>query len=435
MTGSSALMAIGYIFFCYILFFPFHANKPFVYGVRVVEKNKSHAPPSKCSGPAKGLRIAHKYGHCSPSSENKSPAASSQILLQDEHRVVYNSYNRRTGVTKRTTTDPVVDHSVDTGSYITWVRCQRCLLGSCPKQQGNSVYYPSSSSTSSKAPCWPSCNYSQSYLDNSFSSGIFVLDTLLIEPSDVIPNFVFLCAENHSQDFGDAAGILGLGLGSTSTADQDYGNYSLISQTSTKFGNIFCHCLPTAESSTGYLYFGKEALEKCQNSGTYTPLLSNPNNPSLYYVNLVAITIGQKRLEISSAVSSSSSSSSPSTIIDSGTVITRLPSSVYSALSSEFKELMLEYPLAPNDNILHTCYNLTGNETIPNMVLHFENLDVNLDQTAVTWKGEVPSQVCLAFAGNHNEDDLTIIGNHQLQKLNVLYNIQDQRVQIGPGNC
>ncbi|XWS26136.1 hypothetical protein CRYUN_Cryun26dG0004900 [Craigia yunnanensis] len=96
----------------------------------------------------------------------------------------------------------------------------------------------------------------------------------------------------------------------------------------------------------------------------------------------MAITVGQKRLEISSAASS------PSTIIDSGTVITRPPWSVYSALRSEFKESMSEYPLAPPHEVLDKCYNVQDydNLAIPNMVLHFENLDVNLDRTAVTQK-------------------------------------------------
>ncbi|XP_022751816.1 aspartyl protease family protein At5g10770-like [Durio zibethinus] len=446
MTGSSAFMAIGQFFFCQILFFSFHANKPFVYGATLMETTKSHAPPSTCSGPERGLRIAHQYGPCSPFSQTKSSPTSSQMLLQDELRVQgfrSTMYDRRTSVGRRAR-QHFWGHSVgagnyivtvgfgtptknfnlilDTGSYITWVK--------------NSLYDPSASSTSLNAPCWPSCHYNQSYVDESFSFGLFVVDKIIIQPSDVIPNFVFLRASKDSEGFGEAAGILGLGQGSNSIDDR-YGNYSLISQTATTFEKVFCHCLPTKENSTGYLYFGKEALEKCQNSGSYTPLLSNPSDPSPYYVNLIGITIGQKRLKISSAVSSTSSSSSPSTIIDTGTVITRLPRSVYSALRSEFEKWMSDYPRARRDKILDTCYDLRhyDNVAMPNMVLHFENLDVNLDQTAVTWKGKDRSQVCLAFAGNRNENDLTIIGNHQQQKLNIFYNVQDRRIKIGPGNC
>ncbi|KAK6249317.1 hypothetical protein QUC31_020882 [Theobroma cacao] len=444
MTGSSALMAIGHIFFCYILFFSFHANKPFVYGTGVVEKQKSRALP----GPARGLKVFHRFGPSSPSGHKKSSATSSRVLVQDERRVkdFYSTiYNRERNVRIRAH-DPHFGHTVgagnyiievrlgtpartfnlilDTGSYATWVRCQPCLQGRCPEQQ-EKMYYPSCSSTYLKAPCWPSCNYSQSYYDKSYSSGFFVLDTLAIEPFHV-PNFAFLCAQNYSESFGEASGILALGQGSTSTSEP-FGVYSLVSQTATTFDKVFCHCLPTAENSAGYVYFGKEALEKCQNSGTYTPLLTNPGNPSLYYVNLIAITIGKQRLEMPSV-------SSPRTIIDSGTVISRLPSSVYSKLSSEFKELMSNYPVASSDGILDTCYDLQGhyNYTIPKMVLHFENLDVNLDQIAVTWRRENSSRVCLAFAG---ADDLTIIGSEQLQKLNVLYNIQDRKVGIEPGNC
>ncbi|KAE8732539.1 putative Eukaryotic aspartyl protease family protein [Hibiscus syriacus] len=464
MNGSSALMAIAHIFFCYILFSSF--NKPFGYGAIVAEKSKSHTIPSICSGPETGLRVVHKYGPCSPFGLNRTAATSSQILVQDEHRVhVLNSrsHKRRTGGGKKkgggrrrtgggkkkgkeeavTELDLLNDSigaanylvevgfgtpakyfnlALDTGSYITWVRCQRCTGSSCPQQHNESLYYPSSSSTSSNAPCYPLCTYTQPYLDHSYAIGFFVADTVSIEHEDEIPGFVFLCSDEQAGDFGKADGILGLGLGSASV---DFGSYSLTSM----FDNVFCHCLPTSDKSMGYVYFGDKAHEKCPFSGSYTPLLTG-SDPSLYFVNLIAITIGQTRVEISS------DGSSPRAIIDSGTVITRLPSSVYSALRTEFQRLMSGYPSALPDHSLDTCYNLEGyNDPEIPMVLHFENLDVSLDQAAVTSKGNGRSQVCLAFAEKENEDDLTIIGNHQQQNLNILYNIPDQRVEIGPGSC
>ncbi|KAE8731650.1 putative Eukaryotic aspartyl protease family protein [Hibiscus syriacus] len=461
MNGSSALLAIAHIFLCYVLFFSF--NNPFGYGATVAEKSK----PSICSGPETGLRVVHKYGPCSPFGLNRTAATSSQILVQDEHRVhVLNSrsHKRRTGGRKRkrkgrgkrragggkrkgkgeaATGLDLLNDSVgaanylvqvgfgtpakyfnlvlDTGSYITWVRCQLCTGSSCPQQHNDSLYYPSFSATSSIDPCWPWCNYTQNYMDHSYSVGFFVADTVSIEQEYEIPGFVFLCSDKQAGDFNKEDGILGLGLVSTSI---EFGSFSLTSI----FDNVFCYCLPTSDNSMGYVYFGEKAQEKCPFSGSYTPLLTG-SDPTHYFVNLIAMTIGQSRMEISS------DGSSPSAFIDSGTVITRLPSSVYSALRTQFKRLMWGYPSARLDNVLDTCYNLEGYEKpeIPTMVLHFENLDLNLEENAVTWKANGMSQVCLAFA--ETKDDVAIIGNHQQQNLNILYNIPDQRVEIGPGSC
>ncbi|KAK8513490.1 hypothetical protein V6N13_002227 [Hibiscus sabdariffa] len=458
MTGSSALMAIAHIFLCYVLFLSF--NKPFGHGAPLV-KSKPHATPSLCSGPEHGLRVVHKYAPCTPLGRKKS--ASSQILAEDERRVQVRYtgiYNRRPvwgkGEPER---DPDVlkgsigagnylvqvrfgtplqtfNLTLDTGSYKTWVRCQPPTMSPCPKQQNASLYYPSCSSTYSNATCsTPPCNNhdEENYMDNSGITGTYVADTLRIEDGDEyeIPKFVFLCVYHEKGEFEDANGILGLGLSGTS-----HGNYALTTQTAAMFHKVFCHCLPTSANSDGYVYFGEEAREKCPFSGSYTPLLSSPSghDPSFYYVNLISITIGQKRVNISSSVSS------PRTILDSGTVITRLPSSVYSVLRSEFRGLMSEYPpvstTPSHDNVLDTCYNLKeyNNPVIPKMVLHFENLDLDLDQTAVTWTADDTSQVCFAFAES-KEDGLTIIGNHQQQKRNILYNVPEQRVEIGHDNC
>ncbi|KAH1067243.1 hypothetical protein J1N35_032230 [Gossypium stocksii] len=456
MTGSSALMAIGHILMCYTLFFSFHANKALGYGATVLESNKSHAPPS-CSGTTTGLRVVHKYGPCSPSGLKKTPAVASQILAQDKLRVrAMNSrlHNRRTiGLEGEGTTDTYLQNdlpgagnflvsvgfgtpqkdfnlALDTGSYVTWVQCEPCTESPCPQQQNASLYYPSFSSTYSNAPCSPRCNYTQTYLDKSKSGGVFILDTVSIGQDYQIPEFIFLCAvpDKEIGDFGEADGILGLGLASSG---DEFATYSLATQTANLFGRVFCHCLPSSGNS-GYVYFGEKAREQCPFSGTYTRLLRNPvSGANYYFVNLIAITLGQKKVEVPSGILSS-----PGTIIDSGTVITHLPSSVYSELSQEFDRLMSEFPPAnpSDDGVLKACYNLVDhdNAAIPEMVLHFENLDVHLDQTAVTWKGNGMSQVCFAFAAKEDEGDVTIIGNHQQQKLNMLFNIPYQRLEIGP---
>ncbi|KAK4853460.1 hypothetical protein QYF36_009634 [Acer negundo] len=166
-------------------------------------------------------------------------------------------------------------------------------------------YKPSASSTSTNATCisGPPCTFNVNYGDGSSASGYFIRDWLTLTPVDVFHNFTFGCGLQISpDDFGSADGILGV---------EQYSPLSFVSQTYTNFAKIFCYCLPKSDSSTGI------------------------NIPS-------------------------------KTIMDSGTVITRLPSPVYSVLLFEFMKFMSKYPRAkprPEQDhkpLLDACYNLEG---------------------------------------------------------------------------
>ncbi|KAL5782964.1 hypothetical protein ACOSP7_007993 [Xanthoceras sorbifolium] len=111
-------------------------------------------------------------------------------------------------------------------------------------------------------------------------------------------------------------------------------------------------------------------------------------------IALLGITIGDQRIDISSK-----------TIMDSGTVITRLPSTVYSTLCSTFMKFMSKYDRASSSKLLDTCYKLKGygNVTVPIMAIYFAKIKVDLDPSART--------------------------------LNVLFNIQDNKVEFGNGGC
>ncbi|KAJ8758802.1 hypothetical protein K2173_000523 [Erythroxylum novogranatense] len=407
-------------------------------------------PASICTDPVKGkrkgLRITHRYGPCTPIGQSNLSLNYHEMLVQDQYRVSSinsiksNKYSlddileekARLPVSGRSigagnyvvtvglgTPKQTLNLIFDTGSEVTWVRCLPCS-GNCAQQQG-SIFNPLKSSTFSNATCTTSkCDYSITYLDKSYSEGYYGRDTLTITDSDTFPSYAFGCGLNNSDSFGTADGVVGLGQS---------GGLSLISQTASNFAQIFCYCLPTVDRSSGYLLFGEEALEACQTE-TYTPLLRDPNRPSLYFVNLLGIQIGSQRLSISSG--------RLGTIMDSGTVITRLPSSVFAALRSAFQASMSKYPVAPPVKpLLETCYNLDGygNVTIPTMVLNFLRVNVKLDPSAVVWRENGNSQVCLAFAPNKDASDLIIIGNHQQRSLSVLYDIQENKVEFGNGSC
>ncbi|XP_058113112.1 aspartyl protease family protein At5g10770-like [Magnolia sinica] len=403
-----------------------------------------------------GLKIIHRYGPCSPFDGQR--ATPIQILQQDQSRVT-RLQSRLTRASSRVdvqdTTLPARpgtavetgDYIVtvgfgtpprdmtlvfDTGSDLTWIQCQPCS-GGCYEQQ-YPIFNPTDSSSYLNLSCnsavcsqlslsngcsSSTCVYSTGYGDGSKSIGFFAHDTLSLTQSDVFPNFLFGCGQQSNGLFGKAAGLLGLGRESV----------SLISQTATKFGRVFSYCLPSSPSSPGYLTFGTDAIPS---TVKFTPLVTDPNNPSFYFLNMIGISVKGQALPIPA-----STLASPGTIIDSGTVITRLPSSAYAALRLAFQQEMMNYKsVSSPSSVLDTCYELGGSEalSVPPIVLHFEgDVDVNLDYSGIIY--EMRAVGCLAFAGNEDNGELTIIGNKQQLKLDVVYDVGGRKVGFGPGGC
>ncbi|KAF5181583.1 Aspartyl protease family protein [Thalictrum thalictroides] len=320
----------------------------------------------------------------------------------------------------------------DTGSDLTWIQCQPCAGGCYP--QRDPIFDPSKSSTFSNISCnSPSCNqlssgtgrsprcsvsacvYSIQYGDQSYSVGIFGTETLTVTPSDVFPKFEFGCGQNNDGLFGQVAGLIGLGRDKV----------SFVSQTAQKYNKLFSYCIPS--TSSGFLAFGVTS-----SVAKFTPLVTDSRGPSFYFLTLQGISVGATNLAISPSVFSVGG-----TIIDSGTVITRLPPSAYSALRTAFRNAMSSYPSAPALSILDTCYDFSGTKTVtvPKITLHFAGgTDLNVAQSGLLFATKT-SQVCLAFAGNTDAGDVAIIGNKQQQTLEVIYDVAGGKLGFGPGGC
>ncbi|KAF9601408.1 hypothetical protein IFM89_019681 [Coptis chinensis] len=408
------------------------------------------------------LPVFHKDGPCSPLStvENgPKPQNYTHALIKDQSRVQSihsriskggvsiepeearlpaesaadfgsGNYYVKVGFGTRKRDLPLI---FDTGSDLTWIQCQPCL-GGC-YEQSDPIYDPKKSSSYSNIPCNStectqlksatghlpscmnsSCGYSITYGDGSYSRGISAHENLTITPSDTFPNFRFGCGQSNGGLFRGTAGLLGLGRD----------NISFVSQTSNKYKKVFSYCI--SPSSYGFLAFGDSSSVK-----QFTPLLTDKRDPSFYFLNLTGISVGALKLALSPSTFSLSG-----TIIDSGTVITRLPSSAYAALRSAFKHAMKSYPRAPKFDFLDTCYNFTGlkNVTLPKIVFHFQggaDLDVHKSGILVETTGE--SQTCLAFIANKDARGVTIIGNLQQQTVEVVYDVAGGKLGFGPGGC
>jgi len=419
--------------------------------------------PSTTEPKEKGsLRVVHRDGPCAQQVlVHKSAPTDAQILEQDQYRV--NSINSR--ISKKSieqtegTTLPAKSGAVigsgnyivtvglgtpkrdlslifDTGSDLTWTQCQPCAR-SCYSQK-EPIFDPSKSSSYLNVSCnsnycsdltsatgnSPSCSsgtstciYGIQYGDQSYSVGYLSQEKITLSASDVFDKIVFGCGQNNRGLFGGSAGLLGLGRN----------QLSFVQQTAKKYGGIFSYCLPSTASQTGYLTFGKA-------SGyvKYTPLSTIAQGQSFYGLNLLGISVGGSKLPISSSIFSSSG-----TIIDSGTVITRLPPTAYGQLRSTFRQQMSSYPSTSALSILDTCYDLRGYSTIkiPKISFFFGGgTTVDLDSQGILYVGSA-SQVCLAFAANGDDTDVTIFGNVQQKKLEVVYDIGGAKIGFGSAGC
>lgn len=328
---------------------------------------------------------------------------------------------------------------IDTGSDLSWVQCKPCR--DCYRQQ-DPLFDPARSSTYSAVPCGArecrelgrsstcssnsrSCRYEYLYADDSHTGGNLARDVLSLGPSDSdkIPGFVFGCGDDDNGTFDRVDGLFGLGRE----------KLSLSSQASTRYGAGFSYCLPSSPSATGYLSLGGVGASTPANA-RFTAMVTRTDEPSFYYVDLVGIKVAGRALEIPPAVFAPKG-----TILDSGTVISRLPPRAYAALRSAFARAMARYGYrrAPALSFLDTCYDFTGRTTrarIPTVALVFAGgAELNLRARGVLYVSTV-AQTCLAF-GPIGDDFVGILGNTQQKTFAVVYDVANKRIGFGADGC
>ncbi|KAJ7967893.1 Aspartyl protease family protein [Quillaja saponaria] len=333
---------------------------------------------------------------------------------------------------------------VDTGSSLSWLQCQPCVVSCHP--QIDPLFNPSNSKTYKKISCLnplcsslkdstlndpicetssKTCVYRASYGDSSYSIGYLSQDTLALSQSQTLPGFVYGCGQENEGLFGRTAGMIGLA----------HDKLSMLAQLSTKYGYVFSYCLPTSFSASaststgGFLSIGNSSL--ATSSYKFTPMMKDSKNPSLYYLNLATITVAGKPLGVAA------SSYKVPTIIDSGTVITRLPVSLYTALKEAFVKIMSKkYAQVEGYSILDTCFKGSAKNmlVVPEIQMNFPggaNLLLKANNVLLeTEKGIT----CLAFAGS-SDNPIAIIGNFQQQRFNVAYDISNSRIGFAAGGC
>ncbi|TVU28284.1 hypothetical protein EJB05_19795 [Eragrostis curvula] len=444
----------------------------------VTVSTASFTPGSTCDGPdpvslmrkdtSAVLRLTHRHGPCAPSRTSSLEAPSvADMLRADQRRAEYilrrvsgsSGQQQQVGGSKAAaaaavpanwgynigTLNYVVTVSLgtpgvtqtlemDTGSDLSWVQCKPCAAASCYNQK-DPLFDATQSSTYAAVPCGGAacaglgfygagcgtgataaqCGYVISYGDGSNTTGVYSSDTLTLTPEDAVADFFFGCGHAQSGLFTGIDGLLGLGRR----------DLSLVEQTVAAYGGVFSYCLPTTPATTGYLTLGRPGGAPPSGFST-TQLLSTPNAPSFYIVMLTGISVGGQQLNVPKSVFAAG------TVVDSGTVITRLPPTAYAALRTAFRSAMASYgyPTAPPTGILDTCYNFTGygSATLPTVALTFSG-----DLTVTLGADGILSFGCLAFAPTGGDGGMSILGNVQQRSFEV--RIDASSVGFKPNSC
>uniref|UniRef100_A0A0A9DMF9 Peptidase A1 domain-containing protein n=1 Tax=Arundo donax TaxID=35708 RepID=A0A0A9DMF9_ARUDO len=142
---------------------------------------------------------------------------------------------------------------------------------------------------------------------------------------------------------------------------------------------------------------------------------------------LTGISVGGQQLSVPASVFAGGM------VVDSGTVVTRLPPTAYAALRSAFRSGMASYgyPAAPPTGILDTCYNFTGygSATLPSVALTFSGgATLTLDAEGILSFG------CLTFAASGGGDGgIAILGNVQQRSFEVRFD--GASVGFKPHSC
>ncbi|XP_010557871.1 PREDICTED: aspartyl protease AED3-like [Tarenaya hassleriana] len=438
-------MISHYVLFLQLLFIP-------------LALSLNHQPNCDLSTPAQGstLKIFHIDSPCSPF-KPKTPlsweARVLQMLAEDQARLRYLSsliagksnvpvasgrqiLQTPTYIVQAmigTPAQPLLV-AMDTSSDFAWFPCTGCI--GCPS---STAFSPAKSTTFKNVSCnsaqckqvpnptcgGSACAYNLTYGSSSLA-GNLSQDTLRLA-ADPIPAFAFGCVRKVSGGgtVPPLQGLLGLGRGPL----------SLLSQSQPLYKSTFSYCLPSFRSLnfSGSLRLGPTAQPIRLK---FTPLLRNPRRSSLYYVNLVGIRVGPKVVDLPPGALAFNPTTGAGTIIDSGTVFTRLVKPVYEAVRDEFRRRVKpRSAVVTSLGGFDTCY-MTA-IVAPTVTFMFAGVNMTLPEENMLIHSTAGSNTCLAMAAapENVNSVVNVIANMQQQNHRVLVDVPNSRLGLAPARC
>lgn len=321
---------------------------------------------------------------------------------------------------------------LDTGSELAWTQCIPCASAMACFSQIDAIFNPASSNSYKPVACGSSacnslgsqslgtcspngpCQYLIQYLDGSFTTGDFATDILSIG-GKTVGNYAFGCGHDNEGLFVGMDGLLGM----------DKGGLSFLKQTVSTFGSAFAYCLPSPSTSAGFVEFGT-----APSASRITPLIQAASNAPLYFVQIDGIAVGSTAL----------STATGAAIVDSGTVISRLASPIYTAVRDAFQKATAALTPAPagsGQGLFDTCYTIPNGKTVQIPAITFKlmgGLDFSPPASNLLYPVDSVTY-CLAFAPIDSTSGLSIIGNYQQQGFLFSFDVGRSILGIQPNVC
>ncbi|KAL0429167.1 UNVERIFIED_CONTAM: Aspartyl protease AED3 [Sesamum radiatum] len=320
--------------------------------------------------------------------------------------------------------------AVDTSNDAAWVPCTGCVGCS------STTYNSAKSSTFKPLKCGapqcsqvpnPSCGGATCGFNVTYGSSAvtatLVQDNITLA-TDSIHSYTFGCVQKTTGSSFPAQGLLGLGRGPL----------SLLSQAGNLYRSTFSYCLPSYKSVgfTGSLRLGPNSQPLRIKT---TQLLKNPRRSSFYYVNLMAIRVGRRVVNIPPSAFAFDPNTGAGTVFDSGTVFTSLVKPAYTAVRDEVRRRMGNATVSSLGGF-DTCYSVPFN--VPTITFMFSGMNVTLPQDNFIIRSSASTISCLAMAaapeGNVNSV-LNVIASFQQQNHRILIDVPNSRLGVAREPC
>ncbi|KAL4318935.1 hypothetical protein GQ457_18G010410 [Hibiscus cannabinus] len=337
---------------------------------------------------------------------------------------------------------------VDTGSDLLWLNCVGCTK--CPTESSLGIelkqYDPKKSSTSSLVYCKDDfcsaahdgklkdcksdsqCEYYVVYGDGTGNGGYFVKDTIQLQQvtgnlqtAPTNGTVAFGCGSKRSGDMSTSSeavnGIIGFGQA----------NSSVLSQLaeSGKIKKKFAHCLDNADG--GGIFAIGEVIAPNINKARMLPRQSH------YKITTKKVQIGDTIIEL--ATSFFGRTDENAAIIDSGTTLSYLPTTIYKQIITSGKKFQVE-----KIENQFSCFKYEDNvdDGFPVVKFHFKNSLVLTAYPHDYLFKYRDNMRCIGWQDNgskKDEEDLILLGDLVLSNKLVIYDVENQTIGWTEYNC
>ncbi|OVA15056.1 Peptidase A1 [Macleaya cordata] len=343
---------------------------------------------------------------------------------------------------------------VDTGSDLTWTQCENCT--ECFHQE--EPYFPYKSSSSYQPlPCnnhplcehgkcsGSSCSYDIVYANDASSSGILASERFSLNADGAVEaldhevifgcgleqkNFAQLKREEGTEEY--ITGILGIGGGPRSFLRQ------LRDRGQGKFEYCFQSWFTDIDSTT-FIRFGSDVkIGRDTQEVHTTPLFFSPRTPTLYYLDLQDISVGNHRIGFEPGTFALKPNGKGGCCIDSGSPWTVIHRPKYDRLRAAVVQYFadLHMPAMGEGKYgFDLCFEKeAGFDNYPPITFHFERADFVIDNKDAGFF-ILGDYFCLAIHGWDDDFADALIGSTQQINHRILYDINEESLSFAKEEC